>query len=194
MLCERQSLRSIAVANCEERIAEDQRKREFDLAVDALKLEVTLFWRRSVFFWGFISAAFIAYSALFRSRDTEMPFIISCFGFVCSVAWTLVNRGSKYWQEAWEQKLERVEQEVLGRPFFKEREETLKKKGVVWGARHFSVSGLAIALSDFVVVIWIGLAYKAFPGVTMFSMLALAVSLGWAISMLCLGRGRDVSN
>jgi hypothetical protein len=35
------------VANCEERIAEDQRKREFDLAVDALKLEVTLFWQRS---------------------------------------------------------------------------------------------------------------------------------------------------
>jgi hypothetical protein len=34
-----------AVANSEERIAEDQRKREFDLAVDALKLEVTLFWQ-----------------------------------------------------------------------------------------------------------------------------------------------------
>jgi hypothetical protein len=116
------------VANCEERIAEDQRKREFDLAVDALKLEVTLFWQRSVFFWGFISAAFIAYSALFRSEDTVMPFIISCFGFVCSVAWTLVNRGSKYWQEAWEQKLERVEQEVLGRPFLKNERKPSRRK------------------------------------------------------------------
>jgi hypothetical protein len=185
------------VENREASIVADQRKREFDVAVDIRKLEITLFWQRSLFFWGFIAAAFVAYSATgvpsggtqAPSGDTEMPFIISCFGFVCSVAWTLVNRGSKYWQEVWEQKLRRVEKEVLGRSFFGRQEETLKKG--VSGARRFSVSRLAILLSDFAVVIWILLAFKAFPGVTMFSISALVVSLGWAIRMLTTWGGND---
>jgi hypothetical protein len=32
-----------------------------------------------------------------------------------------------------------------------------------WGARNFSVTKLAIAMSDFTVLVWIVLAFKAFP-------------------------------
>lgn len=36
---------------------------------------------------------------------------------VCSAAWTLLNRGSKYWQENWETKVELNEKKVTG-PLF----------------------------------------------------------------------------
>jgi hypothetical protein len=71
------------------------------------KFEIDLFWKRSLFFW-FIAAAFVAYATLIKSEtnaDKDLPFIIACFGLVYNFAWTLGNRGSKYWQEAWEQKL-----------------------------------------------------------------------------------------
>jgi hypothetical protein len=171
----------------------EQLKRVFDVATDTRKLEISLFWHRSLFFWGFISAAFIAYAAVVRIGDTEMAFIVSCFGFVCSVAWTLVNRASKYWQEVWEQKLESVEQEVLGRTLFSTQEKTMDK-GIL-GARRSSVSRVTIALSYFAIVTWAGLAFNAFPSVTTssrttlaVSTAALAVSLGWAIGMLRIGR------
>lgn len=83
------------------------------LAADVRKFEIDLFWRRSLFFWGFIGAALVAYGVMIRESDKSLPFAIACFGFVCSIAWTLANRGSKYWQEAWEQKVESVQCQVL---------------------------------------------------------------------------------
>jgi hypothetical protein len=83
--------------------------------------------------------------------------VIACFGFVCSLAWTLVNRGSKYWQENWEQKVEVIEPEVVGVLFGKQ--ELREHKGPFSGFR-FSVSRLTIALSDFAVLVWIGLSVR----------------------------------
>jgi hypothetical protein len=89
------------------------------------------------------------------------PLFLACFGSVCSFAWTLQNRGSKYWQEAWEQKVESVEEAVLGALLFSNHE-PLQPKGF-WGAGNFSVTKLAIAMSDFTVLVWIVLTFKAFP-------------------------------
>jgi hypothetical protein len=122
-----------------------------------------LFWERSLFFWGFIAAAFLAYSEVAKEArpDLDLMLTIAAFGLVCSVAWTLANRGSKYWQEAWEAKLKKYEMEVLGIPLFSEREPLLKNTW--WGAREYSVSRLTIALSDFTVGLWILLGIKALP-------------------------------
>src|ERR1700687_4058379 len=68
----------------------------WSLMIQTRNLEIDLFWKRSLFFWGFISAAFVGYTAL---RQSELRTVLACFGTVCSCAWTLVNRGSKYWQE-----------------------------------------------------------------------------------------------
>jgi hypothetical protein len=132
-----------------------------EYAADVRKFEIDLFWRRSLFFWGFISVAFVAYGVLLKQTDKEFALAVSCFGLICSVAWTLQNRGSKYWQEAWEQKVETVEKEVLGAALFSNWE-PVKKKGP-WGAAKFSVSKLAIALSDFTVFIWLVLIWKVNP-------------------------------
>jgi hypothetical protein len=137
----------------------EQKKRILEYAADVRKFEVERFWQRSIFFWGFIAAAFVAYAQ--SGGKGDLAFLVACFGLLCSVAWTLQNRGSKYWYEAWEAKVESVEKEVLGVHLFANRE-PIQRKGL-WGARPFSVTKLAIALSDFTALTWIALAVKAFP-------------------------------
>jgi hypothetical protein len=137
----------------------EQKTKILEYAADVRKFEVERFWQRSIFFWGFIAAAFVAYAQ--SAGKGDLAFLIACFGLVCSIAWTLQNRGSKYWYEAWEKKVESVENDVLGVCLFKNREPILNKGP--WGARAFSVTKLAIALSDFTVLTWIALAVRAFP-------------------------------
>ena len=73
-------------------------RKMFETASEVRKFEITLFWTRSLFFWGFIAAAFVAIAAL-KNDQATLSLLISEFGVVCSLAWTLGNRGSKYWQE-----------------------------------------------------------------------------------------------
>ena len=120
----------------------DKATKRFEVAIDTRKFEIELFWKRSLFFWGFIAAAFIGYGTLVQAKAPELALMIGCFGLVCSVAWTLANRGSKYWQEAWEQKVEREEHNALGEPFFSMVEAVQEWKGAWLRARRYSVSKL----------------------------------------------------
>ena len=72
---------------------------------------------------------------------------------VCSLAWTLVNRASKYWQEQWESKIEKVEDCVTGTLF--KQSEPSQEKGWWLCGRQYSVSKLAIAVSDYVFLAWL---------------------------------------
>ncbi|MGC2694963.1 MAG: hypothetical protein WA738_04150, partial [Candidatus Angelobacter sp.] len=124
--------------------------RRFEVALQTRQLEISLFWQRSLFFWGFISAAFVAIAALKNDQPT-LSLLISGFGFVCSFSWALVNRGSKYWQEQWETKIEVAEKSVTG-PFFRIRME--KQRKGLWGGQEYSVSKVTIAVSDYVSFVW----------------------------------------
>lgn len=137
----------------------------FDVALDIRKFEIGLFWQRSLFFWGFIAAAFVAYAEVVKEpqHDNDIALAIASFGVVCSVAWSLANRGSKYWQGAWEAKLETYEQDVLGIPLF--AAEYTPRQWLWWGEWRYSVSRLAMALSDFTVGLWVVLGAKAIPGI-----------------------------
>ena len=110
---------------------------------------------------------------------------------MCSIAWTLANRGGKYWQEAWEQKLRSVEVAVLGAPLFSNKE-PLEKKGW-WGAARYSVSQLTIALSDFTALIWVLLILKvaplpAFAACAWHDWFPVGLALIYGISLLLFGR------
>src|SRR5580693_1418074 len=80
-------------------------------AADVRKFEIDLFWKRSTFFWAFSTTAIGAYG--FAHDHRGLQFAAGCFGLVCAVIWTLVNRGSKYWQEIWEKKVEAVRRGAL---------------------------------------------------------------------------------
>jgi hypothetical protein len=141
---------------------DDERKLlELQLAADVRKFEIGLFWQRSLFFWGLIAATFLAYAGL-KETDATIRFAIVCAGFIFSLGWTLVNRGSKFWQENWETKVERAE-EAASVHLFRGRE-PVQQKFALWQARQYSVSKLAIALSDFTVVAWGFLGVRAFHG------------------------------
>lgn len=147
----------------------------FDTATDTRKFEVDLFWKRSLFFWGFIAAAFAGYATV---KESLLALILACFGLVCSVVWALGNRGSKYWQEAWEKKVERIEHALPRftvtetpvqqprdglpiQPMFETRELCDTSKGWWLRGRLFSVSKLTIVLSDFTSVVWLGLVFRS---------------------------------
>ncbi|MHB1619979.1 MAG: RipA family octameric membrane protein [Sulfuricella sp.] len=121
------------------------------------KLEIDLYWRRAAYFWTFIAAAFGAFFLLERTGNspTASQFLVACVGLVFSVAWSLANRGSKYWQDNWEQHVDLLENEITG-PLYKMN--AGKPDGVSrWSlleAYPFSVSRINQVLSLFVIAIW----------------------------------------
>lgn len=127
----------------------------YETAVETRKLEIELFWSRSLFFWGFIASAFVAYAAM-RRFGSDISIVVACFGLVCSLAWSLVNRGSKFWQESWETKVEKIEPSVTG-ALFSRPENVQAHKGFWLRGRKFSVSKIAIALSDYAIVLWLSI-------------------------------------
>jgi hypothetical protein len=137
----------------------EKKSKLHNFAAETLHNEVERFWKRSLFFWGFIAASFVGYGVLADKSDPSLLLAMSCFGLVCSVAWTLVNRGSKYWQNVWEEKLKSTEDDALGRKIFAEYVENPQQG--LWGGSRYSVTRLTIALSDFAVLVWLVLGYKA---------------------------------
>lgn len=125
------------------------RRLRTEVAADARRLEIDLFWRRSIFFAGFLTLAGGGFLATL-GPSPEIALVIASFGLICSLCWTLGNRGSKYWYEAWEAKIER--QPAVADLFSKR--EPAKPTGY-FGACRWSVSRLAILLSDFSVSVWL---------------------------------------
>ena len=174
-----------------------QKEKQYDVALATRNFEIELFWKRSLFFWGFIASAFIGYATL-KNINSSLAVVIACFGFICSFAWTLVNRGSKRWQENWEILVGELEKDITG-SLFKERREKENKK--TWlSARNFSVSKITIALSDFTVIVWLSLmASHLIEALEISSLLCLrfvpiAVIIGsllFALAILKYGKSSD---
>jgi hypothetical protein len=49
-------------------MSDDPVTKRFEVALQTRNFEIDLFWKRSLFFWGFISAAFVGYAALRQSE------------------------------------------------------------------------------------------------------------------------------
>ncbi len=135
--------------------AADTASRRLDMALEGRHFEISLFWQRSLFFWGFNAAALVAAGSPAVSSRPDFALVVRCFGFICALTWVLANRGSKYWHEAWERKVQREELSVVG-PLYGQLE-PLRRKGRWLSARRYSVSRLAMALADYVFCLWLAL-------------------------------------
>lgn len=87
-----------------------------------------------------------------------LSFVVSCIGFVFTFAWFLSSRGSKYWQENWENHLDLLEYRITG-PLYKtllERPdyENLVDKFIT-GPMSVSVSKINQWVCFFIAVIWL---------------------------------------
>ena len=57
---------------------EERNIKRFDVSIQIRNLEIDLFWKRSLFFWGFIAAAFGGYAAL-RNSQSDLAIVVACF-------------------------------------------------------------------------------------------------------------------
>lgn len=130
----------------------ESHKKAFDIAHENRKLEISLFWQRSLFFWGFVASALVGYGAAY-GKSTILSSFLALFGFVCSVVWTSGNRGSKYWQQYWEKKVNFYQHYTTGNIFY----DRIPHHPRIWenyAPRRISVSKLTMALSDYMVILW----------------------------------------
>ena len=109
----------------DDKSAESERmcSRALKEAQDIRKFEIDLYWKRTGFFWAFIT---VIYTALFtvlckyvdcpKNYSFFVPVIstLSSLGFFFSVAWHMVNKGSKFWQKNWETHVSLLEKSEIG--------------------------------------------------------------------------------
>ena len=110
-----------------------KRKEAYKRAHEIRQFEIQLFWTRGTYYWAFILAAFTAHFALLSllfdvehypfslynlcnlSRFSLLALIItSLFCYFFSLCWVLMNKGSKFWQENWEEQIYTLEKEFSG--------------------------------------------------------------------------------
>lgn len=132
------------------------------LADEIRRFEIEHFWIRSLFFAGVMAAVFTGIQEVKGDKeDPIVVFTLWCFGFVCALAWSLANRGGKYWQETWEPHgLDHRGLVGQGVPGFEDSAKSAKSRKSVfsWDGTRYSPSRLAMAVSDGAVAMWAILA------------------------------------
>lgn len=147
----------------------ERKRKESELAFQRLNYATQFFqnevgrvWQRSLAFWGFVGAAFVAYGALLDKHNL-VALLIACFGLVSSVCWTLVNRASRRSQYAWISKVDALEFRALKLKILKAEPEAGDQDGLgrLWDGARYSTTRLMIALSDATSIVWILLVCKS---------------------------------
>ena len=138
-------------------------EKALELALDIRKFEIELYWKRATYFWTFIAAAFGGYAVIYTRGQGENAWILlvfSCLGFLFSIAWYFVNRGSKFWQNNWERHVDLLEDEVVG-PLYKTIAQAPESNNWLTASGAYSVSKINQILSFFVSLFWLGLIIKS---------------------------------
>lgn len=146
-------------------------------ALDIRKFEIELYWKRAGYFWTFIGLIYAVYCGVLVKLDAltkgvsgineyqmSILFLISTAGFCLSLSWFYVNKGSKFWQENWENIISMLENYVIG-PSYKL---ILKRDKPKWfkiperllmGPQPYSVSKINQLISLYNVAFWLCINY-----------------------------------
>lgn len=116
----------------------DDVKEVLKKAWEVRNYEIDKYWSRTLYFVGFLSAILIAYVSLKSSKDTyvniysifpceiisktdsnkPLYIVLMGLGSFISYIWYLVNRGSKFWQENWENHIDYLEKKLGVPPLY----------------------------------------------------------------------------
>jgi hypothetical protein len=134
-------------------------KAAYEKSWECRDFEINKFWSRSAFFWGFIVLIFTGYITLttnsHNSHYTQikyLDFYLMLLGFLFSLAWLLVIKGSKAWQENWEAHIDHLENFISG-PLYK----------TVWYSKEYkfySVSKINVVLAYISICVWVGMIFQ----------------------------------
>ncbi|WP_243889891.1 hypothetical protein [Shewanella algae] len=138
----------------------------FAQASDIRKFEIELYWKRATYFWALIAVAFAGFFAVASgefSKGGQPLFltIIASAGFVFTFAWFSANKGSKYWQENWENHLDLLEDSVTGplyKSFLERPDQGDFYEKYITGPQRYSVSKINQWVAVFTLFIWSVLA------------------------------------
>lgn len=102
---------------------DSKRLSAYNIAADTRKFEIELFWKRSTFFWAFITAIYTAYSYVLtniycKKHGAFALVVLSALGLFFCVSWYFASKASKHWQENWESHIDLLEDDITG-PLFK---------------------------------------------------------------------------
>lgn len=186
-------------------------------AADIRKFEIELFWKRGTYYWAFILAAFTAHFALLGMLFSDcgkdfsvsgvycLPglslFALAATALVCfffSFAWTLVNKGSKFWQNNWEAHLDMLENEVTGKLYQTYLNTNSDEfDGCPWTCKAYDysvskvtmVTSIALSLiSAFLTALYIGILIGKYWNIPFLEYSSFAkLSLPIALLLLCCG-------
>ena len=135
----------------EAKASDSSKKPKYEKAYEAAEkirqFEIELSWKRATFFWAFIVAIYTAYYHVLtkiyvykcgdveKFKHGEFPLLIlSALGLFFCFSWLLSSKGSKHWQENWENHLDLLEDNITG-PLYKTYE----------AGKNYSVSKITIA-------------------------------------------------
>jgi len=138
-------------------------EKALELALDIRKFEIELYWKRATYFWTFIGAALAGYALVYKTSSGDNSWLLLVFsslGLLFSVAWYLVNRGSKFWQNNWERHVDLLEDQVIG-PLYKTIAKGVDSKNPLTAPGEYSVSKINQILSVFISVFWMLLIFKS---------------------------------
>ena len=162
-------------------------KQVSEAASKTRQFETELFWKRGTYYWAFILAAFTAHFSLlsmlltntfkdsdktdtkffslesFRNLSNFALFCLAATALICfffCLAWTLMNKGSKFWQKNWEQhvnQLEKAQNKRLFATYLNPDNPEYKGTPFSFSAYDYSVSKLALATSILLMVVSFGI-------------------------------------
>ena len=134
-------------------------KKALKRAEEIRRFEIDLYWRRTTYCWTLIAAAFVAFFAILSAKGLDgsakllMAFVVANVGFVFSVGWYFINRGSKFWQQSWEIQVDLMEKE-LGIELYRSVPKKTKRGCFLVAPGRYSVSKINQLTSLYIALIW----------------------------------------
>jgi len=140
-------------------------KLQFEKSFQQRNFEIDNFWKRAWFFGALLLAIATAYFEAVKN-EKQLAIYISFLGLLVSFFQGLMNRGSKYWQERWENKTKNFESaleiDVTKTKRYKEKEKYYLDAGILAKgenlfsrASRYSVSKLTILIWDIITLYWL---------------------------------------
>lgn len=128
----------------------------YDKILELRKFEIENFWKRALFFWGTIAIILAGY---FKAGiDEKYLIFVSFLGIIYNSIFSLSIRGSKFWQEHWEN-MAIVYENSFKFNLLKQLSSDLihekNKTSFITYPFRFSVSKLTMLLSDITVLLWV---------------------------------------
>ncbi len=134
-------------------------KDELKQAWEIRNFEIELSWKRTHYFAILVGALFTAYIHIEPNKSVFEKIIIICLGILTSFIWYLSSRGSKFWQENYEYKIDQLEQDEQIKLHSEQLQNIKSHWYNIFDAYPWSVSKINILINFIIFIFWFALLF-----------------------------------